>query len=64
MFLEKCMVKNGPFVIKLGLGALLDIANILGMSKFSWEAPITPLDILRVGCLLPQNRSRLAVLVG
>ena len=63
VFLEKCMVKNGPFVMKLGLGALLHLANILGMSKISWEASITPLDILRVGCLLPQNRSKLAMLV-
>ena len=64
MFLEKCIVKSGPFVTILGLGALLDIANILGMSKISWEASITPLDILRVGCLLPQNRSKLAMLVA
>ena len=63
MFLEKCMVKNGPIVMKFGLGALLDIANILCMSKISWEASIAPLDILRVGCLLPQKRSKLAMLV-
>ena len=64
MFLEKCMVKSGPFVMKLGLGALLDLANILSMSKISWEVSITPLDILRVGCLLTQNRARLAMLVA
>ena len=56
------MVKNGLIVMKLGLGALFDLANILGMSKISLEASITPLDI-RVGCLLPQNRSKLAMLV-
>ena len=64
MFLEKYMIKNGPFVMKLGLGALLDIANILDMSKIPWEASTTPVDILRVECLLPQNRSRLAMLVA
>ena len=63
MFLEKCMVKSGPFVMILGLGALFDIANILGMSKFSWEIHITPLDILRLGCLLLQKRFKLAMLV-
>ena len=64
MFLEKCMVKSGPFVMILGLGALLDIANILGMSKFPWEAPITPVDILHVGCLLLQKRFKLTMLVA
>ena len=58
------MVKSGPFVMILGLGALFDIANILVMSKFPWEAPITPLDILRVGCLLLQKGFKLAMLVA
>ena len=58
------MVKHGPIFMKLGLGALLDLGNILGMSKISWEAAITPLDILCVGCLLTQNGARLAMLVA
>ena len=58
------MVKSGPFVMILGLGALLDIANTWGMSEFSWKTPITPLDILRVGCLLLQKGFKLAMLVA